>query len=209
MKTFNPLSEKEISEINLAIETAEKNTSAEIVPVLVKKVKTDAVKMLKAFLNINIILSVIFMTVGVYNTFVINDPSLSVPSFLAMLFIAILVSKIKQKIPMIIRKSVVVEAELEYEHQGVSETLMSNGILLFISLEDKQVVILADEKIRGSYPDATWINVVSHFTYQIKNQSLKDSIVGTISVLGEICSTVCPKTSADFNEIKNEIRIKN
>lgn len=206
-KEFKPLSDNEIVEINNAITEAEISTSAEIVPVLVKKVKSDKSAIQFQMKCLHFISFLCFAT-AIYTGLTQTDLVLTSGLLLIVILFEYFVSTIEKKIPAITKNAVLQEAENEYKKSGVGETLMSNGVLLFISLEDKQVVILADEDLRLSFDDARWIDIVKNFQSNIKYISLKDAIIKSIKELGIICKESCPKVAHDLNEIKNEIRIK-
>ena len=204
MKFFDPLTHLEINEINQEIALAEKQTSAEIVPVLVEKLKNNEISTLKISLHFLFGLQVmILLTVILF----LNE-EYSYPGLLLVLILVCIKFLIKKKMKSIERFSAQKEAEEEFLAQGIGETIGSNGVLLFIALKNRQVVILADHDLNDSQSDEKWVSVIQHFQESMKDQNLKEAIKNSIKELGILCKEIYPKTLSDTNEIKNEIRIK-
>ena len=207
-KLFKPLTESEVNEINQAIALAEKSTSAEICPFLTRQVGSDNTIYIKYF---HFFLLGFFFSLILALLYKLSAPILTLDYTLDILHLVILLTlslftdrMVKRKISNLVN----VEAELEFEHQGIGETLFSNGVFLYISLLDKRVVVLADTQIKEQTTDETWVKIIEDFQTNIKSSSLKKAIIVAVEEIGLVCSKICPKITNDVNEIKNQITIK-
>lgn len=206
-KNFNPLSQGQITELNQAISEAEKTTSAEIIPVLVKEVPKGKIKACLTLISLLQVLSIsLFLATG-YLAFHKGVNLKYLLPVAVLFFLGVVIAKLMIWSHRQIHDLVVKEAVKEFEVQGIGQTMFANGVLIFVSLKDRRVVILADKTIKDQVSDSTWNEIILRFQVKVK-KSLPLALKAMIKEVGETCSRVCPKTNNDLNEIKNEIIIK-
>jgi len=95
--------------------------------------------------------------------------------------------------------------EAFYKHQ-LHSTRDRNGILIFVSLFERRVQILADMGIHQKVPVGTWDAVVQHLTLDIQNHRIQEGFVKAIETCGEVLSQYFPKKFDDRNELKDTLR---
>ena len=70
--------------------------------------------------------------------------------------------------------------------RGLRLTEERTGVLVFISLTERYVEIIADKGIADRVPQKTWQNAVSFLTGKIGNHELEIGITGAIRMVGAV-----------------------
>jgi putative membrane protein len=99
-------------------------------------------------------------------------------------------------------------AELEFYRAGLQDTRESIGILIFLSLVERKVVILADKAIAEKLPASTWDSAVHLILDNQKKNNLTVGLVAAIQYCGDLLSQYFPIKSSDVNELRNHLIIK-
>jgi putative membrane protein len=103
------------------------------------------------------------------------------------------------------RKKVHKRAILHFMDSGISYTRDRTGILIFISLLEHQVVLLADSGINEKIQQKQWQKIVDHVILGIKKGNFTDHLVKSIQDCGEILTEHFPIKEDDTNELPNRI----
>ncbi len=77
------------------------------------------------------------------------------------------------------------------------------GILIFVSLMEKQVVILADTGINQKVEKGTWQKIMDDLIAKIKKKNLVHGLQTAVHSVGEILSIHFPPKEINPNEIEN------
>ncbi|OQW53496.1 MAG: hypothetical protein A4S09_07830 [Proteobacteria bacterium SG_bin7] len=199
------LSESDLKEIEAAVIKAEKSTSGEIVPVLIRQSG--------AYYHIPIIVFLILLTAIQF----LNFRPANGWYFFCEIIVLATVSQVLTKISLVRRvltytqeaaRQVNIRAELEFYSSRINQTEDQTGILLFLSFQERMAVVLADKKISKVHDNKTWDEVVALMTSSIKEGKLKDGIVKAIERCGEILAKDFPKREFDTDELSNKLIIK-
>jgi putative membrane protein len=81
------------------------------------------------------------------------------------------------------------------------ETAGATGILIFVSVAEHYVEILADRGIDAKVPEATWQRVVVDFTAQVRAGRTIDGYLAALGVCGNLLAQHFPPTTPDRNEL--------
>jgi putative membrane protein len=92
-------------------------------------------------------------------------------------------------------------AVLAFHDQGLRETRDRTGILLYVSLLERRVVVLADRGIHARVPDGTWDDVVYRVLDGIRKRRADDGLCDAIRLCGEHLATHFPPRPDDANEL--------
>jgi putative membrane protein len=206
------LSENEIKQISAQVTEAEKLTEGEIVPVIVSR--SSAVGHVKWV--ITAILTLVFV---IGESIFIQSHWDSVNSmapplaFLVFYFMGVYLGKIswfqrvftpnEDEIAQVHRR-----AELEFYQTQIKKTNKQTGILIFVSMMERRVVILADEGIAAHYPAETWDEVVMLMVDEFKKGSVFEGFSRAIKKCGEILQNKLPASSNNINQLPNNLIIK-
>jgi putative membrane protein len=69
-----------------------------------------------------------------------------------------------------------------------------NRVLLFVSLGERYVEILADRGTHALVPEGTWDKIVAEFVGSVRAGHVADGILGAIAACGKVLETHHPKT---------------
>jgi uncharacterized membrane protein len=87
----------------------------------------------------------------------------------------------------------------------MDETVLKNGVLIYVAVKDKTFVICGDKGINALVPNDFWDTtkevMVSHF----KNGNFKDGLIEGITKAGNQLKKYFPYQEGDTNELSNEI----
>jgi len=97
-------------------------------------------------------------------------------------------------------------AALAFHHAGVVETRDRTGILIFVSLLERRVQVLADRGIHERVPDGTWDGVVEKVVAGIAAGHADRGLVDGIQLCGEILARHFPPRADDKNELADRPR---
>ena len=104
-------------------------------------------------------------------------------------------------------------AEFEWLEEGIKKTEARSGVLLFISLLERRVVILADRAVQEKLgTENPWEAVCSETLQVIQKQGVDAGVLRGLGLLGAVLERVLPRTPTDApppNALKNQLIIKN
>lgn len=104
-------------------------------------------------------------------------------------------------------RAVAQRAQLEFYRLGLQSTTGRTGILLFLSLEERQAVVLADQAIALKLAPETWSNVVGIVIKGAKANRLGDGIVAAVAECGNLAAPLFPSVGAGKDELRNDLEI--
>lgn len=205
MKIHRVISEQDKQEIKRAVEKAERLTSGQIVPAIVEH--ADAYRAAEwrfAFVE-SVIVTAVAMLVF---------PRLSILAYLLIeivlleigLFLANRVHGIKRRFlhQVEIDEEVRQKALELFYASGVGNTEKHNGIMIFLSLLEKRVELVADSGIHRQTDQKEWDRIVQELVVAIKEGRMKDGLCASIEKCAEILSREFPKTASDTNTLSDE-----
>jgi putative membrane protein len=99
-------------------------------------------------------------------------------------------------------------AQLEFYHEKVTDTFKSTGVLIFVSLMEHKVIVLADKGIAQKVKPEVWNEVVAIVVGGIRSQSLAQGLCAGIRRVGKILSEHFPPDADDKNELSNRLRLR-
>lgn len=119
------------------------------------------------------------------------------------------------RIPMVIRlvtsrerlaHKVALRAEQAFYQHGLHQTQGRTGVLIFVSLLERRVQVLADKGINDHVPAGTWDGLVSGIIEGIKTGQATDAICAAIAKCGALLAQVSPAGSGDNpNELSDSL----
>lgn len=216
------LSEQEINSVSETVKKAESKTSGEIVPVIVRR--SSSVRHLPTLLTC-LLLILFFLLNGfnfldhefkIYfsNIFAVIGPYVAL-SILTGVFYLI---SLKLTCSKCIQRLLISEEEmstqvgeralLEFYLNHVTKTEFKTGILIFISLMERQTVVLGDEAISKKIPKETWQEIVGLIVNAVKENKTAEGLKTAITKCGEILSQHFPSQPKNPDELENHLVIK-
>jgi putative membrane protein len=209
------LKDSDLQKIEQAVIDAEKLTSAEIIPVVVRASSSYAqVPVTLTLLGVILFLTVfdsmefedqwgvpikilIFCVVGFATTF------FALPRLARFDAIKRWLSPRALELECVTRR-----AKVEFFQNCLHETAGQTGVLIYISLLERRVMVLADKKIAAHFPPETWQKVVDHIVLAIKNKQMGEGLKTAIASVADLLTGPFPIASNDSNELPNGLIIK-
>ena len=206
------LSEQEQQEINAAVQAAESTTSGEIVCMVESASYRYPMANVLGATVISLPLALLFaslvggwMWIGTQNMWL----------FLGLFGLIFTASYFAVDKIAWLKRWFVSGKEIEEEVQeaaitnffkhGLYRTRDATGILIFISVFEHKVWILADHGINAKVPAGQWDAIVARITDGIRNKRAAAAICEAIDTVGGILKTHFPIKADDTDELKNII----
>ena len=92
-----------------------------------------------------------------------------------------------------------------FYREGLNRTRDETGILIFISVFEHRVCVLADKGINSMVHEGQWDEIVAMIIHGIKNKRQADAICGAIQKVADVLSEHFPVRPGDQDELENII----
>ena len=96
-------------------------------------------------------------------------------------------------------------AEVEFHRQGLTKTRDATGILIFVSLFERQAVVLADRGIVAKCPPATWDGVIATVLSGARQRRWAPKLEDALRQCGGLLAQHFPRQSDDQNELPDDV----
>ena len=208
-RVVNSFTEEEIRTVQEAVIAAEKRTVGEILPVVVERSDPHP--------GADWLAALCFLLVGsglLAGWLPWDHPVLLLLSQLVMgalgFALARLLPDFKRLFILGDRASAVAEEQAfqEFYANGLHKTEAATGVLLFVSLLEHRVIILADEGIDAKVGTDFWAGTDDVILDGIRGGSLRDGLVAGIQRTGERLSEFFPWQEGDRNEIPDRVIVR-
>lgn len=90
-------------------------------------------------------------------------------------------------------------AREQFMVQELHATKNRTGVLLFLSLAERYVEVIADKAVYEKLDNAVWQNIVDDLVKDIKNDALQTGVTSAVDALGDILSINFPKSDVGEN----------
>jgi putative membrane protein len=188
-----------------AVQAAERGTSGEIVPMVVSRsdgypgVRAVAAAILAFAAAVVVLASPLDARLWI--------PPVQLVTFAAGYALAGWSPLLRLLLPESVRTARVRQAaHLAFVEEGIVETRDRTGILLYVSLLEHLVEIVADRGIDERVPEGTWEGVVRLVLDGIRRQRAEEGLVDAIRLCGEILAVQFPPRPDDTDELANRLR---
>jgi putative membrane protein len=198
------MSRKDAERISEAITNAERTTSGEIVAVIAdQSSRYEHIPLMwAALLALIVPWPLIYFTwMKVQIIFLIQ-----LIVFLALFFLAWHPKIRMALVPRsILRANTRRRAAEQFLAQNLHTTAGRTGVLIFVSIAEQRVDIIADSGIDARVPKGTWQSIVDEFTREIGAGKATDGFVHAIERIGAHLSEHFPPGSIDPNELPDHL----
>lgn len=206
------LDKKKLATIEDAVIRAESNTSGEIVPLIVKSSSTTGHIPIIVFSAVFIVM-LIFGLETIQRAYIFDTAFWSIANVILAALTSYVLSKSEFVQRLLIseedrRSQVKQRAELEFYRLGMSDTAESTGILVFVSLLEHRIEVMADRSIAAKLPPETWDGVVSQVLAGIRTGDLSRGLCDAIDTCGKILAENFPVAPGDENELRDHVVFK-
>lgn len=218
MSLKQKFSEPELLRIKAAVKEAEDKISGEIVPVIVEK---SGFYTIAAYKGSMIAAMAAFFIVIVLDRYVFDASSAlfydPVFIFIVVLLAGVVGSFIPSAFTPLLRKLISQRhldhatrqrAENAFLEEEIFNTQHRTGIMIFISLFEREVIVMADKGISKVVEQKVWDKLVIDLVGAIRAGKIVDGLEGAIRRCGEVLlEKGFHKSDDDINELGDDLRI--
>ncbi len=79
------------------------------------------------------------------------------------------------------------------------------GVLLYVSVAERHVELLADAGIDTRVPAGIWIKIVDEFTTELKAGRIGEGFIAAVTAIGEHLAAHFPRAADDRNELPDRL----
>jgi putative membrane protein len=94
-------------------------------------------------------------------------------------------------------------AREQFFEQRLHLTRARTGILIFVSVAEHYVEIIADEGINALVPPGTWDKAVADFVEQVRAGRIAEGFLAVVDVVGARLAEHFPRAADDLDELPN------
>ncbi len=198
--------EEEKERIHQAVAVAEQHTSGEIVPMIVGASGRYA--------EVNLGGLVAGLIAGTIGALIFSDPWSGVHAQLLWPLVGATLGFILCHVPALKRRLIPKRRMDQAVHErclaaftahGLHYTKANTGVLIFASLFERRVQVLADRGIHEKVSEGTWDEVVRILTDGLKSGDACAAFCNAIRRCGDILATHFPRQSDDREEIDDKL----
>ncbi len=99
-------------------------------------------------------------------------------------------------------------AEVEFHREGLSHTELRTGVLLFVSLMERQAVVLADKGIAAKVPANTWDGLLKIIVEGASTGRWAEKLDQAVRECGKYLAEHFPPQGPRRNELPNDVILK-
>ncbi|HEY4133900.1 MAG TPA: TPM domain-containing protein [Alphaproteobacteria bacterium] len=96
-------------------------------------------------------------------------------------------------------------AAMEFAKLVNAQTSDRRGLLIYLSLAERHIEIIADRGIAAAIPDARWQEIVAAFPAAVKSQGLGEALLGVVRQSGALLATAFPPEPGQRNELSDGV----
>jgi putative membrane protein len=198
------ISAEDRQRISAAIRAAETNTSGEIVCVLAESSATATA--LPIFLAAIGALALPWLLVSLTAMPVYRILSLQIVAFAILTGLFCWLPVRVALMPRRTRRAVAHRVAMEqFRSRGLAAKSGRAGVLIFVSLAERYVRIIADDGISARVPKAQWQAAVDALVAHMRDGRIVDGFVAAINLCGNELAKHCPRTDASRDELPDRI----
>jgi putative membrane protein len=105
-------------------------------------------------------------------------------------------------------ESVRKHAEDAFRKYGLQNTIDATGVLIFISVEEKRIEILADKGINEKVEQSTWDAMVNGLIIKIRQNGTCKGLCDLVAEVGKYLTEYFPIQPDDKDELPNEVIVE-
>ncbi len=96
-------------------------------------------------------------------------------------------------------------AREQFFERGLHLTRERTGVLIFVSVAEHHVEVIADSGINAVVPPGTWDRAVADFVERVRAGRVADGFLAAIGDVGEELARHFPRPPGDLNELPNRL----
>lgn len=106
-----------------------------------------------------------------------------------------------------LNRNVEIMARAHFQKGNIYNTKNRTGILIYCSLYEKQVYLLADKGIKGFIPSDEFIKIENNFNKVFDGNKITDNLLAQINLIKPVFTKYIPSIENDINELADDMEI--
>lgn len=95
-----------------------------------------------------------------------------------------------------------------FVREGVSATKERSGVLIFVSLFEHRVEVVADTGIHQKVGPETWVQISNEIALGFKTRTPVEALEAAIDRVGSLLAQHFPGSHSDKNELSDDVRVR-
>lgn len=87
---------------------------------------------------------------------------------------------------------------------GITATKRRTGILIYMSISDRNLAIYGDEAIHNEFGAEGWQKICNQLSARFHNEEFTEGLCEAIRQIGDVLAKAFPSAADDVNELPNE-----
>ena len=96
-------------------------------------------------------------------------------------------------------------AQKKFQRLGMHKTRERNAVLIFVVPRAHKFAIVGDRAIHEKCGDQFWQHIVDGMRTHFQNEKFTHALIEAVNEVGKVLATHFPRTSANANELPDEI----
>jgi uncharacterized membrane protein len=96
-------------------------------------------------------------------------------------------------------------AQKKFQRLGMYKTRERNAVLIFVAPRAHKFAVIGDKAIHEKCGEHFWQNIVDGMRVHFQNENFSQALTEAINEVGEVLAAHFPRTSANANELPDEI----
>ncbi len=199
------LTDHEKQKIAAAIEEAERKSSGELVTVIARAADSYLyIPLLWPALVALVLPGVLLLVVPAMAAFEVYAAQVALFVLLEMVLLipsarmAVIPKSVKHR-----RASRL--AREQFVERGPHMTRERTGVLIFVSVAERYVEIIADAGINAKVPPGAWSAMVADFAAQVRRRHAADGFLVVVKATGDLLAEHFPRADGDIDELPNHL----
>lgn len=92
-----------------------------------------------------------------------------------------------------------------FEKIDMHKTLLRNGVLIYLAINNRKFAIIGDKGINAVVPDNFWDTIKMGMLNRFRENQFTEGLCESISQIGILLKTKFPRLTDDINELPDEI----
>lgn len=88
---------------------------------------------------------------------------------------------------------------------GMHKTVLRNGVLIYVAVEQRKLAIIGDSGINNKVEKNFWQTVLDSMLAHFRNERVEAGIVDGVRIVGEKIRILFPATNNDRNELPDTV----
>ncbi len=207
------VSQAEHMQIEKAVEEAEKKTSGEVVPMVVRRSSTVGHVPLILLLAFTLLFFVFDIDYWQSEWIPLPHWALVLVDLFALMALVRVLSPLGWVERLLTSKAdqamqVEQRAMNEFYNHRINNTARATGILVYVSLMEHRAVVLGDQAIAKKIAPDKWQETVDRLIKGVKEKNLSEGFCEAITLCGDILENHFPIQANNRNELKNHLIVK-